>query len=86
MPTTSTSSKSFPPFTIQLQQENTKENEWHKVEITKEDVSCIGAVITRLNYDYTSYTSILKFFFLIHILNRQILNLVWFTLRRRHMI
>lgn len=63
MPTTSTSSKSFPPFTIQLQQKNTKENEWHTVQITKEDVSCIGAVKTRLNYDYTSYTSILKFFF-----------------------
>ncbi|XP_052695812.1 receptor-type tyrosine-protein phosphatase zeta-like [Crassostrea angulata] len=37
IPTTSRSSKSVSPFTIQLQQENTKENHWHKVEITKEN-------------------------------------------------
>nr|XP_034322449.1 receptor-type tyrosine-protein phosphatase epsilon [Crassostrea gigas] len=37
IPTPSRSSKSVPPFTIQLQQENTKENNLHKVEITKEN-------------------------------------------------
>ncbi|XP_065921950.1 receptor-type tyrosine-protein phosphatase mu isoform X1 [Magallana gigas] len=37
VPTPSRSSKSVPPFTIQQQQENTKENNWHKVEITKEN-------------------------------------------------
>lgn len=44
MPTPSKSSKSIPPFTIQLQQENTKETNWHSVEITKENVSSIDAV------------------------------------------
>lgn len=44
IPTPSRSSKSVPPFTIQLQQENTMENNWHKVEITKENVSSIDAV------------------------------------------
>lgn len=62
MPTTSRSSKSVPPFTIQLQQENTMENKWHKVEITKveiikEAVSSIEAVKMRLSYVYISYTS-----------------------------
>lgn len=37
IPTPSRSSKSVPPFTVQLQQENTKENNWQKVEITKEN-------------------------------------------------
>lgn len=56
IPTPSRSSKSVPPFTIQLQQENTKEKNWHTVEITKEDVSSIDAVKRRFNYDYASYT------------------------------
>lgn len=56
IPTPLKSSKSVPPFTIQLQQENTKENNLHKVEITKENVSSIDAVKRRFNYDNASYT------------------------------